>query len=388
MTATAATIAERDERYARIRQAMDERGLDALVVGGKGHWWTGRGYVRYLTDFHLWAHDALLVFPATGDPAIALTSYAVAGLLAERGWVTDAGGDVFLVPRTLRSLEQRYLTRGRIGVVGTEWIIPVDLYRALADALPSAELVAADDVLNVVRMSKSALEIQQNREVWELAKSALERFAEIARPGATQLELSAEACRVALAGGARDLLVLMSEEPGRMAPPADAPVRCDDMLRYHLEISGPSGHWCELTITLAYRPPSDEEARLLDSELRARDAVQAAARAGVRVSELAGVFEDAVREDGWELGPPSQHFDFHGQGQDVIELPWYAAEQPWGSAGDAALAVGGIVSYHPARRTVPGVGWTPGISDNLLVTSDGAEWLSGRWDHRFREVHE
>jgi Xaa-Pro aminopeptidase len=380
---TTATLDERDRRYAGIREAMDARGLDALVIGGKGHWWTGRGYVRYLTDFHLWAHDALLVFPAQGDPAVALTSYAVAGLIAERGWVTDAGGDVFLVPRTLRSLEQRGLSRGRIGVVGAQWIISADLHRALVDGLPHAELVPADDLLDEIRMAKSPLEIEQNREVWELAKSALRRFAEVARPGATQLELSAEACRVALAGGARDLLVLMSEQSGRMAPPDDVPVAADDVLRFHLEISGRSGHWCELTITLSYREPTDGEASLMETELRALEAVRAAARPGVRVSELAGVFEQTVLDDGWSLGAPTQHFDFHGQGLDVIELPWYAAEQPWGSAGDAPLPVGGIVSYHPARRIDPPVGWTPGISDNLLVTENGAEWLSGEWTHRF-----
>jgi Xaa-Pro aminopeptidase len=384
--ATEATIAERDARFARVRQAMAERELDALVVAGKGHWWTGRGYVRYLTDFHLWAHDALLVFPASGEAALAVTSYAVAGLAAERGWVTDAGGDVFLVPRTVRSLEERGLGNGRIGIAGREWVIPAGIERALAEALPSAQLTPADDVLDQVRMAKSALEIVQNREVWELAKSAMERFAEVARRGATQLELAAEASRVALAGGARDLLLLISEQPGRMAPPEDVSVAADEVLRYHMEISGPSGHWCELTITLAFRAPTDAESRLMETEVRALDAVRSAARPGIRVSELAGVFEQTVLEDGWNLGAPTQHFDFHGQGQDVIELPWYAAEQPWGSAGDAALPIGGIVSYHPARRIDGFAGWTPGISDNLLVTEQGGEWLSGGWNHRFREV--
>lgn len=384
--ATEATIAERDARFARVRQAMAERELDALVVAGKGHWWTGRGYVRYLTDFHLWAHDALLVFPASGEAALAVTSYAIAGLAAERGWVTDAGGDVFLVPRTVRSLEERGLGNGRIGIAGREWVIPAGIERALAEALPSAQLTPADDVLDQVRMAKSALEIVQNREVWELAKSAMERFAEVARRGATQLELAAEASRVALAGGARDLLLLISEQPGRMAPPEDVSVAADEVLRYHMEISGPSGHWCELTITLAFRAPTDAESRLMETEVRALDAVRSAARPGIRVSELAGVFEQTVLEDGWNLGAPTQHFDFHGQGQDVIELPWYAAEQPWGSAGDAALPIGGIVSYHPARRIDGFAGWTPGISDNLLVTEQGGEWLSGGWNHRFREV--
>jgi Xaa-Pro aminopeptidase len=383
---TPATLAERDARYARIREQMAARGLDALLVGGKGHWWTGRGYIRYLTDFHLWAHDALLVVPASGEPALAVTSYAVAGLIARTGWVEDAGGDVFLAPRTIRSLERRGLAHGRIGVVGEPWIISADLHRALADGLPRAELVRADDLLDTLRMAKSELEVAQNREVWELAKAAMERFAEVARPGATQLELSAEACRVALAGGARDLLVLMSERSDRMAPPEDVPVRCDDVLRYHMEISGPSGHWCELTITLAYRAATDAEARLMATELRALDAVRLAARPGVRVSELGRLFEQTLLEDGWQLGAPTQHFDLHGQGQDVIELPWYAAEQPWGSSGDGELPAGGVVSYHPGRRIEPSVGWTPGISDNLLVAESGGEWLSGRWSHEWREV--
>lgn len=384
--ATPASFEERDERFARVRSAMAERELDALIVGGKGHWWTGRGYIRYLSDFHLWAHDALLVFPAQGEPALAVTSYAVAGLVAERGWVTDTGGDVFLVPRTLRSLEQRGLTRGRIGVVGAPWVISADLHRALVEGLPDAEIVAADDVLDTIRMAKSPLEVIQNREVWELAKSAMDRFAEIARPGASQLELSAEACRVALAGGARDLLVLMSEQSDRMAPPEDIPVSCDDMLRYHMEISGPSGHWCELTITLAYRDPTDAEARLMETELRALEAVRAAARPGVRISELGRLFEEIVVDDGWSLGAPTQHFDFHGQGLDVIELPWFAAEEPWGKAGDAEMPVGAVFSYHPARRVTPPVGWSPGISDNLLVTDDGGELLSGNWSHSWRKA--
>ena len=114
--------------------------------------------------------------------------------------------------------------------------------------------------------------------------------------------------------------------------------------------------------------------------------MRAAAGPGVRLADLATRFEETLVEDGWELGDATRHFDFHGQGMDVIELPWFAAEQPWGATGDRQLEPGTIVSYHPRRNVVPAVGWAPGISDNLLVTDEGAEWLSGDWSHEWREV--
>jgi Xaa-Pro aminopeptidase len=377
---------ERENRYARIRNRMQAAGLDALLVGCKGHWWTGRGYARYLSDFHLWGHDGLILLPAEGEPALTVTSYAVADLVARRGWITDTGGDVFVAPRMLRAIRKRGLERGRIGTVGTPWIVSADLHMNLVKELPHAQLERADEILDRVRMVKSAVEIQQNRELWELAKASMERFAAVLTPGATGLELSAEASKVALTAGARDILVMLGDRSDRYGPPDDEPLRCDDVLRYHMEICGPSGHWCELTLTFAFRPLADDEARLLDTELKAFDAVREAARPGVRLAELAARFEQTVVDDGWNLGAPTKHFDFHGQGMDVIELPWYAAEQPWGGSSDVELEPGTIVSYHPHRNVVPAVGWSPGVSDNLLVTADGAEWLSDDWSHRWREV--
>jgi hypothetical protein len=89
--ATTASLVERDLRFQRLRAAMAAAGLDALIVAGKGHWWTGRGYLRYLTDFHLWGHDALLLLPFNGEPALTITSPALAVKITNRGWIDDAG---------------------------------------------------------------------------------------------------------------------------------------------------------------------------------------------------------------------------------------------------------------------------------------------------------
>jgi len=378
---------ERDERLSRLREQMARAQLDALLVGCKGHWWTGRGYARYLIDFHLWGHDGLILVPLEGEPALSVSSPTIAALIAERGWISDARGDMLVLPALLAALRERGLERSRIGMVGGRWIIPVGMAREFEAELPNVELVDADALFDRVRMVKSAVEIRQNREVWELAKAAMERFGALLEPGVSQRALAAEACAVALAGGARDLLVLISEEAGASRPPADVPIRCDDILRYHMEISGESGHWCELTITWAFRPLEDAEQRLIASEIRALDAVADAARPGARLADLAAVFEQTVREDGFELGEPTRHFDFHGQGMDTIEFPWFAAEQPWGGSQDTELVAGTVISYHPRRNVQPQVAWSPGVSDNLLVRERSpAERLSGEWSHEWREV--
>ena len=382
---TVATRAERDARLGRVRAAMAEAGFDALLIGGKGHWWTGRGYVRYLTDFHLWGHDALILLPTDGEPAMVVTSPAIAAMVARRGWVEDVTGDVFLLPRLLEFIHSRGLARDRIGTVGTPSIIAADLMRDLTTALPAASLVPADVLLDDVRSVKSTLEIAQNRELWALARTAVERFAEILRPGVPARELAAEATRVALAGGARDVLVLVGDRSDTYGPPDASPLAVDDLVRFHMEPCGESGHWCELTITVAFRPPGADERRLMAAELEAKEAVRRAAVPGATLADLSARYDATLAEAGYGLGRPTRHFDFHGQGLDVIERPWFAAEQPWGSAGDGPLAAGAILSYHPRRDVEPRVAWSTGISDDLLVTERGGEWLAGDWDHTWRE---
>ena len=164
-------------------------------------------------------------------------------------------------------------------------------------------------------------------------------------------------------------------------------VRCDDILRYHMEICGPSGHWCELTLTFAFRPLGQGRGAAAGERADAPIApCSAAARPGARARRARRrLFEGRSAEDGWELGEPTQHFDFHGQGMDVIEFPWFAAEQPWGGSRDAELEPGPSSPTIRAERSCREPAWSPGVSDNLLISETAAEWLSGDWSHEWRE---
>lgn len=374
-------IAERDLRFSRLRAAMAAAGLDALLVAGKGHWWTGRGYFRYLTDFHLWGHDGLLLLPLEGEPVLTLSSAAVAERIARRGWVTDARGDVAVVPRMLEAIREKRLARGRIGLAGKRFILPAGSYEALLQGLPEATLSDADELIDRVRAVRSAFEIMQIRELWQLAKAAMTRFTTLVTAGADQLELCAEVTRSVYAAGARDILVFIGEAPDEVDIPRHIPLRCDDKLRFHLEICGPSGHWCEITVNCAFQPPSALEEKLMESELSAFAAICQAAKPGVHLAELTAIFEQQLLEDGWRLGAQQGiHFDVHGQGLDTIERPFY------GTLGieDWPLEAGMTLSYHPRRTVIPAPRWSTGINEDILITEAGAERLGGGWEHRWR----
>jgi Xaa-Pro aminopeptidase len=379
-------IAERNLRLANLRAAMARVDLDALLIAGKGHYWSGRGYTRYLTDFHLWSHDSLILLPLEGEPTLTVTSHAVAQRIAERGWLTDARGDYRLVRGIAEAAAAKGLAGARIGTVGTGWILPAGILEQIRSALPTARLSDADALFDAVRGIKTPLEIGQSRHLWTVMRRAMASFEAALTPGITQQEAVAEAVRTAVASGVREVLAFIGESPTEYAPPENLPLRCDDVLRLHLELCGESGHWCERTMTFAWRDPGPAEQALLDAETQAYDRLRASVRPGMTLAQMSGLYVSGMEQQGWVVAGPSAHFDFHSQGLDAIELPCFSSFDLPGTQGDAVLREGQIFSYHPPRPFTVDVGWLPDIHDNILIEKDGATRLSGDWSFDWKRM--
>jgi len=380
---TMLTSEEMARRTHALRAAMQTHGFDALLVAGKGHWWTGRGYLRYLTDFHLWGHDGMLLLPGAGEPGLVLTSPAVARRIGDRGFVRDVRGDFTLTPTMSAMLRDAALTGGAIGVVGYDWILPAGRLEALREALPRARFVSADRLFDDVRAVKSPLELAQARELWPVMHAATDAFEAALRPGQTRQAVAAEALRAAFERGARDVLVFVGEDPGDLNPPTDAVLRCDDVVRVHLEICGANGLWCERTLMLPFRAPTPAEIAIETAEIDAFAAVRAAGRPGTTLRALMDVYEAALGDHGFRVTAPSHHFDLHGQGLDAIEYPRTSSADPQGTHPEVELREGMVFSYHPFRPVTPPEVWGPDLHDNVAVTAEGLERLGGDWDLRW-----
>ena len=373
-----ADLAERDRRLRAARQAMENEGLNALVVAGHGSMFI-RGYIRYFTDAHFWTGDSLLLIPLEGEPTHAMVTYAGSSM-PDEPWVSDVRRAPTPQAEIVSAMKEKGLTRGKVGVAGLERVITVGAYEALRNAFPDVTFVNADALVDRIRAAKSPLEVQQIRELWDLSRAAMDRFVEVIGPDLTQREAAAEAAKVFRAGGSFDDLSLI-QVGGASGLPKDIPMACDGLVGFHLEICGESGHWSELNVICAFREPTADEARLLETELRAFEELRKIAVPGVTLEELSTAFERMVAEDGWKLGEPAWHYYLHGQGMDSVEWPYFSPMMAGNR--DTPLVEGMVFSYHPHRDTVPAV-TSPRVFDDILITAKGAERLSGDWDLGWR----
>ena len=138
--------AEFASRWQRIRDAMDQRRLDCLVIyGAYGSTFgsdPGQANLRYVTNFADQFH-AYCIFPKTGEPTL-LTSFN--GHLA-------TGREISTVPdmrfaglpigaKIVELLREKEMTKSRVGIVGISKMrnisIPYETYVEITEALPEA----------------------------------------------------------------------------------------------------------------------------------------------------------------------------------------------------------------------------------------------------------
>ena len=382
-------LAERDRRLKQLRTAMEHHGLDGMIIAGHASQFN-RGFIRYVTDAHMWAGDSLVLLPLESEPVHVQVTYASAAIPSKGAlqlvapqdrWVSDFRRAPHPQTEIIEAMKSKNLVEGKIGIVGLEKIATINAFEALREAFPKIDYVRADSIMERIRAIKSDVEIVQLRDVWKLAEKAIERFSEVVRPGISQREAVAEAIKVVRAGGAFDDLTLIHEGDYKGLP-LDIPLTCNDMVDFHLEICGESGHWAEVNIICAFREPDQLERKLMETELRAFAEIRKEAKPGITLTELTAIFDQSLTDDGWDLGEKAWHFYFHGQGMDAIEWPFYTPMIEGNR--DTTLEAGMVFSYHPHRDTLPGVMRIPAIYDGLLITANGAERLNDHLDIDWR----
>jgi Xaa-Pro dipeptidase len=191
------SLAERDRRWSRAREAMARENLDALVAPAT----LEEGDTLYLTQVGGRTKEAWIVFardPAKPITALVESNRVKSFWLSAQNWLAEENFRVSsenISESVVLAIKELGLAQGRIGVAqltGTrfdpEGLIPFTTFDRVRGALPQASLVATD-LLHRLRMVKSAEEIDVIKKIVAANERAIVTLVETARTATKQADI-------------------------------------------------------------------------------------------------------------------------------------------------------------------------------------------------------
>lgn len=206
------SLAERDRRWQRVREVMDDNRVDCLVTTPTtAKWGDYQGDTRYLSHVGDGNCEAMVVFPKKGDVTVYVRGAGpdVEWELKAQNWVRDIrGAGRMWGHAAAQRIKELGLERATIGICGLagvcrapEGVIPYNTMKNLMDDLPGAKLLNATPLTMSVRMVKSAEEVGFLEKATAIAESEVGAIAAKARPAMHEYEVHAEAVYAALRQG-------------------------------------------------------------------------------------------------------------------------------------------------------------------------------------------
>jgi|GEM_PF-1450162 len=390
-----------EERIRKVRAALDQRGIDALVVFASPRSLGSRtktaGYVQYLAGFASKPTPSTVVLTASGSASILTFGVHESREFRQRSsWLGDVVqvGEQRLHPgAAAKILTDAGIARGaRIGVVGTEELNHA-AYQAVVEQFSGFETVEAENVLDRLRLTRTPEEVEMLRISAKISDAMVAAgMAEAGRPGASGPSIVAEIEYTGRLLGAdvANCWLSVGEAPSTTyfefmeLPPAVGPadrVQMGTTTAYE----GYFGQCLRMGVRGTASKQLVETAEVL---LTIQDAALAAMRPGEPLHRVIDVIE-AMFEEHAPYSRESDPFRFqscHGLGLSYVEPGMARDLNPLRDKSHDAQGVviepNMVIEVHP-NFTVPGLGCVV-AGDMALITENGAEWITesprGLWD--------
>ena len=357
--------AEIERRYARAREEMDRRGIDALFVSGEENFQYFDGTTASVALHASLTRPSVFILPRDGEPIVITQGE---DNLTLGSYVTDVRGytELFEFPQSvaIQALRDAGASGGSVGVeLGQEQRMgmPVGAYQDLTGAMPDVAFVDATQVIVKLRMVKSEEELAYIREAGEVTDRARQRLFGMIRPGMTERETTRLMRRLILdeGGDGTSFVMLLLGRPGSRNPFGyDRPLEKNQVVG--VDTGARVGMYTvDYTRWVVLGRATDVLKRMYEALLEVNRKMAAALGPGVTCSEIYRVGNEAIVEacsptKGLERFGPSRMG--HGQGLLITEPP----------------------SIHPDDHTPLAPGMVLSIEPGL--TADGVQML---WEDVF-----
>lgn len=390
--------AEFRERQDRVRAAASEAGYDGVVVFSRG----GAFVDQFQDALYLTNHYSQQ--PAMGDEsgigsarahaAVVVPVDGPSTVVVDVPWwrrdlvvADDVRPSIDVVGATAAAVRDAGLADRRVALVGASFMTAA-AYIGLREALPDVQLEREDRLVELLRIHKSAAELEVIRRACVLGSRSMDAMMEAVVEGATEAEAVAEATRVLYAGGGTFYDAACASGPNAHGytharlPSADPIRRLQRGDMFHVDYYGAyGGYYFDFARSrVVGDEPTDSQRALVEATIESVLHLCDAVRPGMTAGEVYAVGEQWMESSEFvrsipEEEPEMEGFPAFGHG---IGLMW---EGPWIMPGEPTVLEPGMYLGLEVLLGHPSIGGAM-FEENGLVTEDGFEILTDarrRW---------
>jgi Xaa-Pro dipeptidase len=356
-----------EARFNRLQALMHQHKLDTIALNPGPT-------LTYLTGlhFHLMERPTVFLFQRGHKPLLILPQLEMAKLtgIDIPMHTIPFSDDPATWPDTFRTaFKHMDLEGARIGLESTRMRFLELTY--LQQSAPTAQFIAAEQVLGDLRILKEATEINEMRRAVRIAQQALAATLPMIKAGVTEKEIAGALTLELLRLGSDPELPfapIVASGPNSANPhavPTERKLELGDMLV--IDWGARSNGYCsDLTRTFAIGRIDPDLENIYNAVLLANITGRAEGRPGIAAGDVDRAARLSIEKAGF--GEFFTHRTGHGLGLEDHETPYIFAGNP------VVLEPGMTYTVEPGIY-LPGRGGVR-IEDNMLVTLDGAESLS------------
>lgn len=343
-------------RIDRARTAMEQEGLDFLVVGPSSD-------LLYLTgyDAHVSERLNLLIIGKNGEAAMVVPVLEAPLYAGRESLAPTITWDETDTP-TLKVAEFIGDATGKtIGVANNLW---ASFLLRLQNHVPGAKWESGNDVMRSLRMTKDAAEIEALAEVARRTDAAWAAFVEGARiTGLSESEAARKLGEYMEQQGLEWKGGIAASGPNSASPhhhTGDRVIQTGDAIVFDWGSTW-KGYHSDITRTVFIGEPTDEYRLVYETVKRANQAAFEAIKPGVAAQEIDRAARKVITDAGY--GEAFIHRTGHGLGLDVHEEPYIV------EGSELPLEVGMVFSDEPGIYLAGKFGVR--IEDIVYVTEEG-----------------
>jgi Xaa-Pro dipeptidase len=308
---------EFEARQAKVRKAMAAQDLDLMMVISPVN-------INYLIGAAAKAYQVFqcLLFPRDAGPLTLILRMSDVAEVRDHSLATDVRGwngfkseDPIAVLKSV--LEEKRLLKGRIGLEMPGYYLSVGNYLKIKDRLTGAELVDATNLIEDLKLAKSAAELAYVRRAAEVADVGIDVIARSLALGKTERDVAADAHGAMMRAGGDSPPSPMNFVSGERTCyshglPSDRKLGLGDFM--HIEFGGQYRRYCStIARHFSMGKPSALAQKIHDVTNAACEAAIATIKAGApahrphqeakRVIQEAGFGDYNVHTTGYGIAP-------------------------------------------------------------------------------------